>query len=154
MNVACRAIHSSYCITVSRLRRRSCLTSFRPVSASRRSLALGCKGVAVRGKWILDMQLHYKLRGPRATPPTPQKRKLLTSYVKKHTQLSGMLHFLRFYVWLVLESLVQTFLKPKKTGPGLKKTKTAVFFSLWTSLGLNRVLAGSDWFFNYINHKI
>ena len=152
MNVACRAIHSSYCITVSRLRRRSCLTSFRPVSASRRSLALGCKGVAVRGV-NFGYAVTLQTKGPSAYSPTPQKRKLLTSYVKKHTQLSGMLHFLRFYVWLVLESLVQTFLKPKKTGPGLKKTKTGVFFSLWTSLGLNRVLAGSDWFFNYINHK-
>ena len=30
--------------------------------------------------------------------PTPQKRRLLTSYVKKLTQLSSMLHFWSFYI--------------------------------------------------------
>ena len=46
------------------------------------------------------------------------------------------------------------FLKPKKTGPGLKKTKPVVFFSLWTGLGLNLALAGSDWFFDCVNNTI
>ena len=48
---------------------------------------------------------------------------------------------------------VQTFSKTNKTGPAPKKTETAVFFSLWTSLGLNRVLAGSDRFFDCVNNK-
>ena len=45
-------------------------------------------------------------------------------------------------------------LKPKKTWPGLKKTKPVVFFGLWTGLGLNLVLAGSDWFFDRVNNTI
>ena len=45
-------------------------------------------------------------------------------------------------------------LKLKKTGTGLKKTETAVFFSLWTGLGLNQVLASSDRFFDHISNEI
>ena len=45
------------------------------------------------------------------------------------------------------------FPKTKKTGPGPKKTETAVFFGLWTGLGLNQVLAGSDRFFDRVNNE-